>query len=111
MALAIVGAVFPLATPRLGAQVGVRADACRLDKQGTFGDHFRPLKPTNRPAPVLSDLLPLPRESRVLIEVRIETDGRVSGGCILRGVRPDVDARALTAVRRWRFAPPRLSTP
>lgn len=69
MAVAIVGASFPLATPRFSAQAGVRAEACRLDKQGTFGDHFRPLRPTDRPAPVLSDLLPLPRESRVLVEV------------------------------------------
>lgn len=110
IAVAIWGASFSPEIARLGSQVGVKADACRLDKQGTFGDNFR-LKPTNRPAPMLSDLPRLPRESRVFIEVRIETNGRVSGGCIIRGVRPDVDARVLTAVRRWRFAPPRLSTP
>ncbi len=43
-----------------------------------------------------------------IIEVRIDAAGRVTESCMLRGVREDVDLKALEAVKAWRFEPPRL---
>jgi hypothetical protein len=48
-----------------------------------------------------------------ILEILIDVRGSVREACLLRGVREDVDDRAIGAVRRWRFQPARLrhSTP
>jgi TonB family protein len=48
-----------------------------------------------------------------LAEILIDTRGEVRGVCLLRGVREDVDERAVAAIRQWQFEPTRLrhSTP
>ncbi len=48
-----------------------------------------------------------------LVEILIDIHGDVQQACLRRGVREDVDARAVAAIRRWRFEPARLrrSTP
>jgi TonB family protein len=53
--------------------------------------------------------LSLPAGERyVILDARIDLEGRVAEACILRGVAPDIDARVVEAVRRWRFEPARL---
>jgi len=47
-------------------------------------------------------------EHLAIIEVRIDVAGRVTESCMLRGVREDVDRKALEVVKTWRFEPPRL---
>jgi hypothetical protein len=48
-----------------------------------------------------------------IVEILIDVRGYVHEACILRGVREDVDDRAIAAIRRWRFQPAGLrhSTP
>ena len=48
-----------------------------------------------------------------IAEILLDEDGDVKDVCLLRGVREDVDARAVTAIRHWRYEPVRLrhSTP
>ena len=51
---------------------------------------------------------PIKGEQLAIIEVRIDAAGRVTESCMLRGVREDVDLKALEALKAWRFEPPRL---
>lgn len=48
-----------------------------------------------------------------IAEILIDDHGDVKDLCLLRGVREDVDLRAVVAIRHWRFEPARLrhSTP
>ena len=48
-----------------------------------------------------------------IAEILIDDRGDVKEVCLLRGVREDVDLRAVAAIRHWRFEPTRLrhSTP
>jgi hypothetical protein len=48
-----------------------------------------------------------------ITEILIDNRGAVKDVCLLRGVREDIDVRALAAIRQWRFEPTRLrhSTP
>jgi hypothetical protein len=48
-----------------------------------------------------------------IAEILIDGHGDVKDVCLRRGVREDVDARAVTAIRQWRYEPVRLhhSTP
>jgi hypothetical protein len=48
-----------------------------------------------------------------IAEILIDDHGAVTDACLLRGVREDVDLRAVTAIRQWRYEPARLrhSTP
>jgi hypothetical protein len=48
-----------------------------------------------------------------IAEIVIDERGDVKDVCLLRGVREDVDLRAVAAIRHWRFEPTRLrhSTP
>jgi hypothetical protein len=48
-----------------------------------------------------------------IAEILIDNRGAVKDACLLRGVREDVDLRAVAAIRHWRFEPTRLrhSTP
>jgi periplasmic protein TonB len=41
----------------------------------------------------------------VIVEVRIETNGRVSNARLMRSV-PQLDQAALDAVSQWEFSPP-----
>jgi outer membrane biosynthesis protein TonB len=43
-----------------------------------------------------------------LAEILIDTRGEVRSVCLLRGVREDVDERAVAAIRQWRLEPTRL---
>lgn len=58
--------------------------------------------------PDLSDLPPLPRASQVILEVQIDISGNVVSARVLRGLRDDIDARVVEAVRQWRYEPARL---
>lgn len=40
-----------------------------------------------------------------ILEVLINEEGEIESVCVLRGLRPDVDAEIVKAVRQWRFAP------
>lgn len=48
-----------------------------------------------------------------IAEILIDERGDVKDICLLRGVREDIDARAVAAIRQWRYEPARLrhSTP
>ncbi len=48
-----------------------------------------------------------------IVEILIDVHGDVQEACLLRGVREDVDRRAIAAIRQWRFEPARQrhSTP
>lgn len=48
-----------------------------------------------------------------VVEILIDEHGDVKEACLARGVREDVDDRAMAAIRQWRFEPVRLrhSTP
>ena len=48
-----------------------------------------------------------------IAEILIDVHGEVKDVCVIRGVRDDVDLRAVAAIRRWQFEPTRLrhSTP
>lgn len=43
-----------------------------------------------------------------IVEIVIDHEGAVADTCLLRGIREDIDARALAAIRQWRFEPARL---
>jgi hypothetical protein len=43
-----------------------------------------------------------------IVEILIDVRGYVQEACLLRGVREDVDDRAIAAIRQWRFEPARL---
>src|ERR1019366_4308400 len=42
-----------------------------------------------------------------IAEILIDDHGAVPDACLLRGVREDVDLRAVAAIRQWRYEPPR----
>jgi hypothetical protein len=48
-----------------------------------------------------------------IAEILIDDRGAVTDACLRRGVRDDVDLRAVAAIRQWRYEPARLrhSTP
>jgi outer membrane biosynthesis protein TonB len=64
-------------------------------------------------APDLSGLEVTGLRGVEIVEILIDGRGAVEEGCLLRGVREDVDARAMAAIGQWRFEPARLrhSTP
>jgi len=64
-------------------------------------------------APDLSGLDVAGLRGLVIVEILVDERGDVKSVCLLRGVRQDVDLRAMAAIRRWRFEPARLrhSTP
>jgi TonB family protein len=43
----------------------------------------------------------------VALQIRIGEDGMVKDACVLRSLRPDLDANAVAAVKTWRFQPAR----
>jgi TonB family protein len=42
-----------------------------------------------------------------IVEILVDVHGDVQEACLLRGVREDVDRRAIAAIRQWRFEPAR----
>jgi TonB family protein len=97
----------PIGQASHGSQFGVGAPRCVYRENG-FRSGVNPPREVHREEPDLSDLPPLSGEHLAIIEVRIDAAGRVTESCMLRGVREDVDRRALEAVKAWRFDPPRL---
>ena len=59
-------------------------------------------------APDLSGLDVAGLHGMAIAEILIDERGEVTAACLLRGVRQDVDLRAMAAIRRWRFEPVRL---
>jgi TonB family protein len=44
-------------------------------------------------------------EGTVVLDVVIEADGKIYEAAVVRGLDPGLDANAVSAVKRWRFAP------
>ena len=69
-----------------------------------------------KPPTKVQDVRPVyPEEAReagiqgvVILEVRIEPDGRVGGARVLRSI-PALDTAAIDAVRQWQFTPTLLN--
>lgn len=98
--------------PRIGqasraGQSGIDAPRCVYRENG-FRSGVNPPREVHREEPELSELPPLSGEHLAIIEVRIDAAGLVTESCMLRGIREDVDRKALEAVKAWRFEPPRL---
>lgn len=79
---------------------------------------IRPTDPVRNPAvkpKLLSSVAPqYTEEARksgiqgvVILEIIVETDGRVSGGRVLKPLPHGLSASAIDAVRQWRYAPAR----
>jgi len=98
------GSTIPASAP---AQSGTASRTCVYRENG-FRSGVNPPREVHRVEPDLSGLPPLADEQIAIIEVRIDETGRVTESCMLRGVREDVDRKALEAVNAWRFEPPRL---
>ena len=47
----------------------------------------------------------------VILNVRIDEHGRVTDACVLRGISPRVDTKAIAAVMTWRYEPATLARP
>lgn len=98
------------------ARMGQAADSIRsgigppkcVYRENGFRSGVNPPREVHREEPDLSGLPPLTGEQLAIIEVRIDAVGRVTESCMLRGIREDVDRKALEAVKTWRFEPPRL---
>ncbi len=88
-------------------QSGIDAQRCVYRGNG-FRSGVHPPREVHRVEPDLSDLPPLAGEHVAIIEVRIDAAGLVTESCMLRGVREDVDRKAVEAVKAWRFEPARL---
>ena len=88
-------------------QSGVAAPRCVYRENG-FRSGVNPPREIHREEPDLSELPTLSGEHFAIIEVRIDAAGLVTESCLLRGVREDVDRKALEAVKAWRFEPARL---
>jgi hypothetical protein len=89
--------------------------ACQIDARGAClvgCDADVPRKVVDV-APDLSGLEAAHLRGLEIAEILIDDRGNVKDVCLLRGVRKDIDVRALDAIRRWRFEPARLrhSTP
>jgi len=80
---------------------------CRYS-ENAFRAGVDPPRIVSRVEPDLLGLPALTGAKHAFVEVRISEQGRVTEGCMLRGIRTDVDARVLAAVRAWQFDPPRL---
>jgi|SRR6516162_2428965 TonB family protein len=47
----------------------------------------------------------------VILNVRVDERGRVTDACVLRGISPRVDTKAIAAVMTWRYEPAALARP
>jgi TonB family protein len=117
MALSAAGAVFVAwlvifppdvsRPPSPASSVGVGSEPC-VFREPAFREGVRPPRAIRQLVPDVSDLPAAPVEGLVIVEARIDATGTVTEDCLLKGVRADIDQRALEAVRRWKFEPPRL---
>lgn len=48
-------------------------------------------------------------DGAAILEIGVNTDGRVLSACVLRSLRPDFDRAAQAAARKWRFKPKLLN--
>ena len=103
----VVGEHQPFGQASRGARPGGPAPKCVYRESG-FRSGLNPPREVHREEPDLSAPPPIRGEQLAIIEVRIDASGRVTESCMLRGVREDVDVKALEAVKAWRFEPPRL---
>jgi hypothetical protein len=89
--------------------------ACRIDAPGAcrVGCDADVPKKVVDVAPDLSGLEVAGVRGVEIAEILVDGGGVVQEVCLLRGVREDIDVRAIAAIRRWRFEPARLrhSTP
>lgn len=101
-----------LATPPVTGRV---PPACHIDAPSAcrVGCDAVVPKPLIKVAPDLSGLDTTGLNGVEIIEILIDVRGSVGNACLLRGVREDVDDRAIAAIRQWLFEPARLrrSTP
>ena len=116
LALAVVGGCRePKKTPADLPMTTRTPPACQLDAPGAcrVGCDADPPAKVVHVAPDLSGIDFTGLRGVALAEILIDIRGDVKGVCLLRGVREDVDERAVAAIRRWRFEPTRLrhSTP
>jgi len=103
----VVGEHQPAGQASRGTRPGGSGPKCVYRENG-FRSGLNPPREVHREEPDLSGLAPIIGEQLAIIEVRIDAAGRVTESCMLRGVREDVDLKALEAVKAWRFEPPRL---
>jgi hypothetical protein len=116
LALAAVGACCEHAHESAEPPITRRtSSACRLDapfacRVGCDADV--PMK-TFHVAPDLSGIDLAGLNGVEIADILIDDRGNVKDVCLQRGVREDVDDRAVAALRQWRFEPTRLrhSTP
>jgi hypothetical protein len=89
--------------------------ACHIDAPFAcrVGCDAEPPKKILDVAPDLSGIDLASLHGLEITEILIDNRGAVKDVCLLRGVREDIDVRALAAIRQWRFEPTRLrhSTP
>lgn len=97
----------PIGQAANAARSAIGPPKCVYRESG-FRSGVNPPREVHREEPDLSGLPSLTGEQLAIIEIRIDDTGRVTESCMLRGVRGDVDRRALEAVNAWRFEPPRL---
>jgi len=76
-----------------GVGIGGLVTAAKVEKEVWFD--FSPAPGANDP-------------DAVIFDARIDEKGKVTSACVLRGVRADVDAAALVALKKWTFRPARL---
>lgn len=64
---------------------------------------------TRRVAPDMKDVARPHLDGAAILEIGVNTDGRVLSACVLRSLRPDFDRAAQAAARKWRFKPKLLN--
>jgi hypothetical protein len=91
------------------------APECRIDAAGAcfVGCDADVPKKLVDVAPDLSGINLTGAHGLAIAQILIDERGGVAELCILRGVRDDIDRRAMAAIRQWQFEPVRLrhSTP
>jgi TonB family protein len=74
-------------------------DFCRVGCPGP------PPTITRRVAPDMKNVARPHPDGTAILEIGVNTEGRVISACVLRTLRPDFDRAAQAAARRWRFEP------
>jgi TonB family protein len=88
---------------------------CKFDAPAFWGVGIGGLvQPPKAKTQVHPDTSSLPQDFNsdvVIFDARIDERGVVTSACVLRGVRADVDAAALAALKQWKFQPGYLRQP
>lgn len=116
LALAVAGGCCERAHKPAEAPITIRTPpACHIDAPSAcrVGCHADVGKKVLDVAPDLSGIDLAGLHGLEIAEILVDNRGAVKDVCLLRGVREDVDLRAVAAIRLWRFEPTRLrhSTP